>query len=66
MKREAQWEESQEWVRQRKEWHQERRDMLEMYEKLHAKHYELKGQFQVLREFSGGDRQEKKSRKERK
>ena len=64
--REAQWEESQEWVRQRKEWHQERRDMLEMYEKLHAKHYELKGQFQVLKEFSGGDRQEKKSRKERK
>lgn len=64
--REAQWEESQEWVRQRKEWHKERRDMLDMYEQLHAKHYELKGQFEVFREFAGADRVEKKARKERK
>ena len=65
--REAQYDESKEWQRQRQEWREERKDMLDMYETLHAKHYQLRGQFEVFRELgAGGDKAEKKARKEKK
>lgn len=64
--REAQWEESQEWQRQRQEWRQERKDMLQMYEELHGKHHLLKGQFQVFQELgNSGEQKERKVRKEK-
>ncbi len=64
--RQAQWEEHQEWLRQRNEWQEERRNMLDMYERLHGKHHELKGQFSVFKEVAGMERAEKKARKEKK
>ena len=36
LEREQQWEESQEWQHQRKEWREEQKDMLNMYEALHC------------------------------
>ena len=64
--REQQYLETKEWRKQRDEWRAERREMLEMYEVLHAKHYELKGQFQVFQELgSDKERKEKKAKREK-
>ena len=59
--REVQYEETKEWQKQREDWRTERRDMLRMYEELHAKHHVLKGQFQVFQEL--GSRKARKDMK---